>query len=182
MTTDKPTATAKFGKVLGILLAHLHVWLVICCTLLVCTSPWIFMGRSLRNTASFWDYLHVYLGLVSTVLGLLFLLRNTLQGKWHQYFGWLVGDWAQLKQDIAGLTKGKLPVAGGKGLFSVVEGIGMLLLVATGLTGVVWFVYQGTPTAMEWRGYHLICAQAFIGFLMVHIVLAATHIIEFIRQ
>lgn len=180
--TDKPTAAVKFGNVFRILITHLHVWLATCCAVLVCTSPWIFIGRSLRKNASFWDYLHVYLGLVCTVLALLFLLHNTFNGKWRSYFGWLVGDWAQLKQDIAGVIKGKFPVAGGKGLFSVVEGIGMLLLVATGLTGVVWFVYQGTPIATDWRGYHIICAQAFIGFLIVHIVLAATHIIEFIRQ
>lgn len=177
-----PSLVAKLNKVLAILLAHLHVWIVICSTLLVCTSPWIFIGRSLRSHASIWDYLHVYLGLFCAFLGGLFLVRNTLQGKWHLYFGWLMGDWAQLKQDIVGITRGKLPVAGGKGLFSTVEGMGMLLLVATGLTGGVWFIYQDTAVAMEWRTYHQIFAQAFIAFLVIHIVLAATHIIEFIRQ
>ncbi|MGL5668946.1 MAG: cytochrome b/b6 domain-containing protein [Shewanella sp.] len=172
----------KLTQALGFLLARLHVWIVLSSTLLVCTSPWIFIGRSLRANASTWDYLHVYLGLICAVLGSLFLLRNTLQGKWHQYFAWLVGDWGQLAQDIKGLFKGKLPVAGGKGLFSTVEGIGMLLLVATGVTGAIWFIYQGTPLAMTWRGYHQICADFFIGFLVVHLVLAATHIIEFIRQ
>lgn len=172
----------KLNKVLSILLTYLHVWIVICCTLLVCTSPWIFIGRSLRNQASVWDYLHVYLGLFCAVLGILFLVRNALQGKWRLYFGWLMGDWAELKQDIVGSARGKLPVAGGKGLLSTVEGVGMLLLVATGLTGVGWFVYQDTAIAMEWRAYHQIFAQAFIGFLIVHMLLAATHIIEFIRQ
>ncbi|MGL5358795.1 MAG: cytochrome b/b6 domain-containing protein, partial [Shewanella sp.] len=59
---------------------------------------------------------------------------------------------------------------------------GLLLLLATGLSGVVWFVYQGTPLAMEWRGYHQGLAQAFMGFLVVHILLAVSHVLEFIRQ
>lgn len=172
----------KFGQLWQLLLARLHVWIVLCCLVLVCTSPWIFIGRSLRSNASVFDYLHVYLGLVCALLSLGFLLRNSLQGKWRQYFAWLVGDWAQLAQDCRGLLKGKLPVAGGKGLFSTVEGIGLLLLLATGLTGVVWFVYQGTPLAMAWRGYHQGFSQAFIGFLVVHTLLAASHVLEFIRQ
>lgn len=172
----------KVSTVFAALMTHLHICIVISCTLLVCASPWVFIGRSLGHHASFWDYLHVYLGLVCAGLGGVFLLSNILQGKWRAYFGWLVGDWGQLKQDLCGLIKGKLPSAGGKGLFSAVEGIGMLLLVATGITGVIWFVVQGTPTAMVWRAYHQGFAQAFIGFLIVHMVMAAIHIIDFIRQ
>lgn len=174
--------TNKLNKLLNFLWARLHVWLVLCCTFLVCTSPWIFIGKNLRNNASIWDYLHVYLGLFTALLAGLFLMRNTLQGKWHQYFAWLIGDWAQLKQDIKGLFNGKLPVAGGKGLFSAIEGIGMLILLGTGVTGALWFMYQGTPSALDWRSYHLACVDVFVGFLVVHVVLAATHIIEFIRQ
>ncbi|QYJ79557.1 cytochrome b/b6 domain-containing protein [Shewanella acanthi] len=164
------------------LLTRLHLLIVLSCTLLVCTSPWILIGKNLRNQASAWDYLHVYLGLVCAALALLFLLRNTLQGKWHQYYAWLVGDWSQLGADIKGLFKGRLPVAGGKGLFSAIEGIGMLLLLATGLSGVFWFAYQGSAAALEWRAYHQIFADIFVGFLVVHLVLAISHIIEFIRQ
>lgn len=172
----------KLRSLCRVIMAQLHVWIVVSTILLVCSSPWIFMGRRIPDNASFWDYLHVYLGLACTVLGILFLLSNTLRGKWHQYFGWLAGDWTQLKQDVVGLAKGKFPVAGGKGLFSAIEGIGMLLLVATGVTGLVWFIVQGTPTALTWRGYHQVFAQAFIGFLILHLVLAASHILDFIRQ
>ncbi|MGL5359236.1 MAG: cytochrome b/b6 domain-containing protein, partial [Shewanella sp.] len=178
---EKTKLEQGLGLLWRVLLERLHVWIVICSLVLVCTSPWIFMGRSLRSNASTFDYLHVYLGLVCTLLSVAFLLRNSLQGKWRLYFAWLVGDWAQLGQDCRGLLKGKLPVAGGKGLFSTVEGIGLLLLLATGLSGVVWFVYQGTPLAMAWRGYHQGLAQAFMGFLVVHILLAVSHVLEFIR-
>ncbi|MGL4714057.1 MAG: cytochrome b/b6 domain-containing protein [Shewanella sp.] len=167
---------------LSVFWTRLHLWVVICCILLVCTSPWVFMARSMGANASFWDYLHVYLGLVCALLGLLFLLSNTLNGNWRTYFGWALGDGAQVKADLVGLTKGKLPITGGKGVLSAIEGLGMLLLLATGLTGVGWFVYQGTPISMEWRGYHQFFAQGFIGFLILHMMLAATHIIEFIRQ
>ncbi|WP_432395052.1 cytochrome b/b6 domain-containing protein [Shewanella glacialipiscicola] len=164
------------------LMTYLHVGIVILSSLLVCTSPWIMMLRRVPDNAGLWDYLHVYLGLACTGLGIIFLINNCLQSKWRQYFGWLVGDGMQLKQDIVGLVKGKFPIAGGKGLFSAIEGIGMLLLVATGLSGLIWLLFQGTATAIELRGYHQLFAQAFIGFLVVHLLLAISHIIDFIRQ
>ncbi|GGI70552.1 cytochrome b/b6 domain-containing protein [Shewanella gelidii] len=159
-----------------------HLALLLLTSYLIITSNWILIGRALRDNASIWDTSHVYLGLVTAVLSTTFLIRNCIRGKWRQYFTWLAGDFSQVKQDIIGCAKGKIPVAGGKGLYSVLEGIGMLLLFATGLTGTFWFLAQGTADAMLWRGYHVAFAQGFIGFLILHFICACLHVADFIRH
>ncbi|WP_025821112.1 cytochrome b/b6 domain-containing protein [Shewanella marina] len=161
---------------------HLHVIVLVVATVLILGSTQILIGRSLRANASFWDLLHVYLGLFSVLLAAAFWLYNMSQGRWRQYYPWLVLDFSQLTADVKNLFKGKLPSAGGKGLFSVVEGIGMLLFLATAVTGLLWYIYQGTSDALMWRGYHIDVAYYFVGFICVHMVLACLHIIDFIRQ
>ncbi|ABV38393.1 conserved hypothetical protein [Shewanella sediminis HAW-EB3] len=159
-----------------------HLFIIILSAYLIITSGWILIGRSLRASASFWDLAHVYLGLITAIFSFTFLLSNSLKGKWRQYFPWLKGDFSQLKKDISGLFKGKLPIAGGSGLFSWIEGLGMLVFVGVGFTGVIWYFLQGTPDALLWRGYHIMLAKSFIGFIVLHIVLAGLHLLDFIRD
>lgn len=169
-------------QVLRGLRAHLHVLVVFCVSLLLLTSPWVLMGRELKYNGNVWNILHVYLGLVCAVLGLFFLLKSIKKGKWRQYYPWICGDVSQLKQDIIGLMRAKIPAAGGKGLFSVIEGFGLLLLLGTGLTGVGWFVCQGSPVALDWRSYHQVFAQGLTGFVIVHLLFALSHILDFFRH
>lgn len=162
--------------------AHLHVLVVLCMGLLLLTSPWVLLGRELKYNGNVWNIMHVYLGIVCALLGGLFLLKNIQQNKWRQYYPWLCGDVSQLKQDIVGLTRAKIPAAGGKGLFSVIEGIGLLLLLGTGLTGMGWYVCQGSAIALDWRSYHQLFSQGFTGFVIVHLLLALSHILDFFRH
>ncbi|MCG9728701.1 cytochrome b/b6 domain-containing protein [Shewanella sp. Isolate13] len=159
-----------------------HVLIILICAYLIFTSGSIFIGRSLRTNASFWDQSHVYLGLIGAFLSITFLITTSLKGKWRQYFPWLIGDFSQLKTDILGFFKGKIPIAGGRGLFSVVEGIGMLLFLAVGLTGIGWFATQGSSDALMWRDYHIHLAQALIGFIVVHAISACLHLLDFFRN
>ncbi|MCK8044416.1 cytochrome b/b6 domain-containing protein [Shewanella sp. 1CM18E] len=159
-----------------------HVLIILTSAYLIFTSSWVLIGRSLRINASIWDTSHVYLGLVGAFFSITFLISNSLKGKWRQYFPWLVADFSQLKADLVGLTKGKIPIAGGRGLFSITEGIGMLLFVAVGVTGLLWFATQGTSAALMWRGYHIDAAHGFIGFIMLHAVFACLHLLDFIRN
>ncbi|MCF1427843.1 MAG: cytochrome b/b6 domain-containing protein [Shewanella sp.] len=161
---------------------RLHLLLMLPTVFLVLTSPWIFMARQLPANASFWNLSHVYLGLLTCLLGILFLLTNLMGGTWRQYFPWVVADINPLVKDIVNFAKLKLPVAGGRGLFSVIEGLTMLDLVATGLTGVAWYLTQGTADALSWRAWHIDCAQWFIGLLIVHMVCALSHLLDFLRQ
>lgn len=159
-----------------------HVMLLLLTSYLIITSAWVMLGRSLRDNASFWDITHVYLGLATAILSISFFIRNVTHGKWRQYFAWLILDVSQINQDIVGLASKRIPVAGGKGLFSLVEGLGMLLLLATSITGVFWFINQGDASALTWRSYHQLFAKGFIGFILVHLVFACLHLLDFIRD
>ncbi|WP_299804125.1 cytochrome b/b6 domain-containing protein [uncultured Shewanella sp.] len=159
-----------------------HVLIIIISAYLIFTSGSILIGRQLRTHASFWDQSHVYLGLIAAFLSITFVITTCLKGKWRQYFPWLIADFSQLKSDILGLFKGKIPIAGGRGLFSVVEGIGMLLFLGVGLTGIAWFATQGSTDALMWRGYHIQLAQGFIGFIVLHVIFACLHLLDFFRN
>ncbi|MEC4727480.1 cytochrome b/b6 domain-containing protein [Shewanella sp. D64] len=174
--------TARIGRIYARYSEYQHLLIILLSLYLILTSSWLLMGRSIRENASLWDITHVYLGLFTTLLACLFLLANSIRGKWHQYFPWLLGNTTQLVNDCKGVFKGKIPVSGGRGLFSCVEGIGMLLLVGVGLTGTLWFVSQGSTDALLWRNYHIILAKGFIGFIVIHIIFACLHLLDFIRN
>lgn len=163
-------------------IARQHIVIIFMVAYLVFTSGWVVIGRSLRANASIWDLSHVYLGFCAAFLALSFLITTCLKGKWRQYFPWLVADFSQLIRDFKGLAKGKLPIAGGRGLFSIVEGLGLLIFLAVGITGVLWFVTQGSSDALLWRSYHILCSKGFIGFIGVHIIFACFHLLDFIRN
>lgn len=175
-------AKSRLRKLLSVFAARQHIMIIVSVAYLIVTSGWILIGRSLRNNASFWDLSHVYLGLFAAFLAASFLITTCLKGKWRQYFPWLIADFSQLKSDLQGLVKGKLPIAGGRGLFSIVEGLGLLIFLAVGLTGVLWFLTQGTSDALMWRSYHTVCATGFIGFIVVHVIFAGLHLLDFIRN
>jgi hypothetical protein len=103
------------------------------------------------------------------------------RGGWRQYFPWACGEFGQLGRDLSGLARGSLPTAGGAGLFALIEGLGLLLLVATAATGLAWLWYQGSSEALSWRQYHLSAARGLIAFLVLHVITASLHLLEFLR-
>ncbi|WP_033539874.1 MULTISPECIES: cytochrome b/b6 domain-containing protein [Shewanella] len=170
---------AKFREVLE---TYQHLFAILLSLFLIGTSGWIMMGRALRANASVWDWLHVYLGLLAGVFSVTMLVTNVVRGQWRQYFPYLVGDFTQLSNDVCGLKRGKLPLAGGRGLFSVIEGICMLLFVAVAATGLMWFLTQGSSEALNWRSYHHSAAHGFIVFMVIHALFALSHLLDFIRR
>lgn len=170
------------GGIINMISAHLHFLVLLLSSVLIITSPWIVLGRRLRDNASVWDIGHVYIGLVASVFACLFCVVTCREGKWRQFFPWLLFDFGQIVQDIKGLVRGQVPVAGGKGLFSFIEGLGLIILLATAFTGCVWFLLQGSPEALDWRRYHHLAAYGFIGFVGVHLVFSLLHLLDFIRN
>ncbi len=79
----------KSSKFVKLISEKLHVIVITLSVFLVVTSPWILIGSRLRAKASIWDSLHVYIGLIAAIFGLLFLLKNLLNGHWRQFFPWL---------------------------------------------------------------------------------------------
>ncbi|QDF66146.1 cytochrome b/b6 domain-containing protein [Shewanella sp. SNU WT4] len=160
---------------------RLHLLLMLASVSLLVTSPWILMGRQLRASASVWDLWHVYVGLALIPLALLFLIKNCRHGQWRLYFPYLAGNFTGLGQDCRALARGKLPVCGGAGLFSVVEGLLLVSLLGCAITGGMWFVQQGGSDALWWRSVHSDCAWIMVGALMAHVVCAALHVIDMMR-
>lgn len=165
----------------GKLSQRLHLVLTLASVSLLLTSPWIVIGRRLRPSASFWDLWHVYLGLALLPLTLWFLLKNCRNGQWRLYFPYLAGNFAEAWQDLAGLFRARLPLSGGAGLFSVIEGLLLLTLMACCLTGGLWFWQQGASEALLWRSWHIGFAQAFAVLLVLHVLSVALHLLEFRR-
>ncbi|GGQ26950.1 cytochrome b/b6 domain-containing protein [Shewanella litoralis] len=156
----------------------LHPAVLLLSLLLVFTSSWVLIGRQLTSRASFWDLLHVYGGLLTGILALLFAVKVCVGGQWRQFFPWLTLDVKPLMSDISGLMRGQLPHSGGKGLISVIEGLGVILLLLVALTGAAW--YAADPSnALTWRYYHIVFAHGFIGFIVLHCVLALLHLRDF---
>ncbi|BDM65509.1 cytochrome b561 [Shewanella sp. NFH-SH190041] len=160
----------------------LHVLVLVPSVYLLLTSPWVMLARRLPEQTSWWNLSHVYLGLLTCLTGALLLLSNVQDGRWQQYFPWLKGDFKPLLQDLVALGRGRLPVAGGRGLFSVIEGLTMVSLLVTVLSGLAWFITQGSADAMLWRSWHIDATMTFTVLLCVHIVCALLHLLDFIRQ
>ncbi len=171
-----------FGRLVTKLVDYQHVLIIILSVFLISTSGWILMGRGLRASASIWDLLHVYLGLVTAGLSVSMLFASCMKGRWRQMFPWLQADFSQIGKDLSGLVKGRIPVAGGSGLFSCIEGIGLLLLVGVSFSGLIWFCMQGSSDALVWRSYHILLAKSFIGFIFVHALCACLHLVDLIRN
>jgi len=159
----------------GRLEVRLHQLVILMSLLLICTSPWIFIGRQLSPHAGFWDVFHVYGGLFTAVLALLFTYHICSAGQWRQFFPWLTLDLKPLLVDLRGLMHGELPHSGGKGLINIIEGFGVIVLLLVALSGAIWYVADPS-NALMWRSYHILFAQAFIGFVVVHFILAIVHI------
>ncbi|MGE6567605.1 cytochrome b/b6 domain-containing protein [Shewanella vesiculosa] len=147
--------------------------------LLIATSPWILIGRRLAPNSSGWNHWHVYGGLCCALLAVALSFHVCRQGQWRQFFPWLVGEWRQCWQDISGLAQGQLPHSGGKGLLSVIAGIGLLLLLLVSVTGVGWWLSQGGEYALSLRYYHSLFADCFVTVLLLHALLGLLHLRDF---
>ncbi len=149
---------------------------------LLATSPWVSMLRRIPPSAGWLDYVHVVLGLLTLVLGVAYAWSCTRRGRWRLYFPWAPSQLRSVGRDLAGLLRGRLPSAEGGGLFGLIEGLLLLLLVATALTGAGWLATQGSDAALAWRGYHAMAARGLIGLLVLHVVTVSLHLLDFLRD
>lgn len=156
-------------------LALLTLWLLL-------TSPWVSMFRRIPPGAGWLDYVHVGLGLLALVLGAIYAWSCTRGGRWRLYFPWMPSELSGAGRDLAGLLRGRVPTSEGGGLFGLIEGMLLLLLVATAFTGAGWLAMQGSDAALAWRGYHATAARGLIGLLVLHVVTVSLHLLDFLRD
>ena len=163
--------------------ARQHLAVALLSTWLIATSPWIAMLRRVPSEAGFLDYSHVVLGFVAGDRPrITYTVTCTRAGRWRLYFPWLAGQFGAVGRDVSGLLRGRIPAAEGGGLFGLIEGLLLVLLLATAVTGAVWFAMQGSQEALAWRGHHIFAARALVAFFVLHVVTVSLHLIDFIRD
>lgn len=157
---------------------RLHVAIVLACAWLVLTSPWVALLRRVPRDAGFFDYAHVTVGALASLLALAYVGSCLRGGRWRDYFPWLTGSVRSLVRDVTGLLRGQRPSAEGGGLFAIVEGLLLLALLFVAITGIGWWFAQGSSTAIEWRALHVVCARVMIGLIVAHVAAVASHVME----
>ncbi len=170
------------GAGLARLAERQHLFVALLSGWLILTSPWVHMFRRIPGNAGWLEYAHVVLGLAAAVLAVTFTASCTRHGRWRLYFPWLTGALAQPARELRGLLRGEVPSAEGGGLFALVEGLLLLALLATALSGCAWLLVQGSAAAVDWRGYHILAARGMMVLLVLHVVTASLHLLDFIRE
>ena len=164
------------------LIDPLHLLLALACTWLFVSSPWIGMYQSVPESPGVIDLSHVVLGLALLPLGLLYCTACTVAGRWRLYFPWAAGQFGDVVRDVRGMFRGQRPGSEGGGLFATIEGLLLLALVATVLTGTLWFFNQDSEAAVQWRGHHGLAARAFAALLVLHVAAVASHLLDLVRD
>jgi Prokaryotic cytochrome b561 len=160
----------------------LHLAVALAGTWLVASSPWVGMYQQMPGEPGWVNLGHVTVGFAALVLGVVYTVGCVQGGRWREYFPWLGGDLGAVGRDLAGIFRGRLPTVEGGGLFPMVEGLLLLVLLAAGLTGAVWFFTQGSDTAVTLREQHIIAARAFGVLMLLHFVGVALHLLDFVRE
>jgi hypothetical protein len=164
------------------LTARQHLAVALLSTWLIATSPWIVMLRRVPREAGFLDYSHVVLGFVTLAIAITYTVTCTRAGRWRLYFPWLAGQLGAVGRDASGLLRGRIPAAEGGGLFGLIEGLLLVLLLATAVTGAVWFAMEGSQEALAWRSQHIFAARGLVVFLVLHVISVSLHLVDFIRD
>jgi len=161
---------------------RLHLVVALLALWLVFTSPWVSMLRRVPGSAGFFDYAHMILGVLALLVGTLYGIVVVQGGRWKLYFPLAAGNAAAVGRDLAGLLRGKVPAAEGGGLFGAIEGLLLMALVTAGMSGVVWFLLQGSEAALTWRVLHIVFARILIAAGVLHVLAVASHLLDFVRD
>lgn len=155
--------------------AALSLWLIL-------TSPWVSMLRRIPTSAGWLDYAHVATGCILLVLAMTYAWSCTRDGRWQLYFPLSPSQIGGVGREFAGLFRGRVPASEGGGLFGLIEGLLLVLLIATAATGLAWLLTQGSGEALAWRGYHIVAARGLIVLLVLHVLTVATHLLDLLRE
>jgi len=174
--------TRQLAERLRALAERQHLLVALGAVWLVATHPWLSMRRVVPLEAGFFDHAHIAVGLAMAVLAVTFAIHALAGGGWRQLFPWLVADFRALVRDLRGLARGRLPRAGGSGLVSTLDGLVLAGFALSAWTGLAWWLSDGGPTALDWWAWHAWLATAFTGLLCLHLLAAALHLVEFMRE
>ena len=160
----------------------LHALIALVSTSLVFASPWLGMYHRMSDAPGFINLTHVALGWMLLPATALYFAVCVQGGRWRQYFPWLAGQFGALRRDVAGVFKGERPAGEGGGLFATIEGLLLLVLLATACTGALWFLSQGSDAAVLWRDHHILAARGFAVLFLLHVIAVSLHLLDFVRD
>ena len=140
------------------------------------------MRRVVPQSPTFWDYAHIGLGIALAAIAMMYFVSTMIDGGWRRHFPWLVGNLSEFNSDLRGIARLKIPSAGGAGLFSLLQGLLILFLLAAAATGTGWLVADGSRAALAWREWHAVAANVFAWLLVAHVVASALHVLDFLRD
>jgi hypothetical protein len=115
-------------------------------------------------------WLHIISGILATLLTLVlcaFLLKTKSVKDFYPY---LWGDFQQIKADGQQLLKRIWPDSHPRGMANVVQGLGVLALLGTEITAIIWLIlwYQHWPLADTFRELHKFCTGWVEAYIIVH--------------
>ncbi|MDO9075089.1 MAG: cytochrome b/b6 domain-containing protein [Rubrivivax sp.] len=160
----------------------LHLTLAVSCLWLLASSPWLRMVRHLPASPGFVNLAHVVVGVTVALLLPVYLVHCSLGQRRQLCFPWLTGHMDMVKRDLIGLARGRLPAAEGGGLLAMLEGLLLLSLLATAMSGTGWLLAQGSQAALTWYDVHVICSRVFAGLLLAHVLGVSLHLLDFVRN
>lgn len=178
--TPRKSAT-RGGSAVDRAVRRVHSGALAALLVLYATSPWLAMLRRVPREAGLVDYAHLAIGALALLAAFAFLVLALRTGRWRLYFPWAVGRAGQVVRDLAGLLRGRLPRSEGGGLNTALQGLVLLAMLSTALTGAGWFLAQGTDAALAWRGVHATFAHVLGGLVIAHAVTALAHVIDLAR-
>jgi hypothetical protein len=176
MQADVTTEPAGLTSTREAFTNRLHFRVALVCAWLILTSPWVGMLRGIPRDPGFFDLAHIAVGAAGLLLAIVYTYACTRRGRWRLYFPWSPAGLRIVGRDIAGLFRGRIPAAEGGGLFAFIEGLLLILLLVTALTGAGWALAQGSHAALTWREVHIVAAQVLTGLIIAHVVAVATHL------
>lgn len=162
-------------------LRHLHTTLAGLIILQILNSNLVHMTHAgavkvgVSNTIFLW--LHIILGSLTVLATIGMIIFMLTKQSFKQFFPYLFGDNAVLKDDIKQIMKGKLPEPREKGLGNIIQGLGIGALILIETAALVWLVLwlNHSPYANEAREIHKSLTGLIEAYLIGHGGMALLH-------
>jgi len=131
------------------------------------------MHSHLSNAHSFF-IVHEISGVSTFVIALLIFLSkifNPNHLKWHYLYPLCARDWRKIFEDLGFIFRLRLPTRHGGGLAGLVQGLGVLLIMAMGLTGSTWYLLRHQVIDLSISASSVIHIHSFLAnFVWIYII------------
>lgn len=129
-------------------------------------------------------WVHISIGILLTVLTLLFIPACLFHKGIRHFYPYLWGDTKQLVKDLKVSLSFKLIPPTSGGLAAVVQGLGLGALLLTELAGIIWFIGWQTNGfyAHFFKEVHKVSATLLALYLLGHGTMATIHFIVWQRR